>query len=360
MSAEAFHADGPRVRIGFDGDGASELRFGRAGPQARRIDVAQLGLGIDHRLRQPGRDLRLQLRFHRCIGVFFGGLEFGGDLQARRGAGERALHRGLRDHIDVVVFGQRCLHTAVKRRVDRHRRRALQLDARAVVAIGDIHALHFERVLGVLVDVAAREVRRLQHGRAGPAHLVDAEGDIHVDRQHELLQRLGGLFARRAALLDQHLLRVHFAQLHLALEEGRELPADGGVVHLDGDALALVLEPADVAAGAQRAGHVAALERLARRQALRGLRERERERGVRAQPPPRARAEQQHGEDETREGPCQRAHHAARARAPDRGRHGRHGRHWGGDGFFVRHRKRRGQKVKPRRKCRRNFFVSTP
>jgi hypothetical protein len=305
---------GAGVGVGLQLDAAGELRLRRAGPQARRIDVAQVGLGVDHRLRQPGRDLRLHLGLHGGVGVLLGGLQLGGHLQPRAGARERALDGGGGQHVDVVVLGQRRLHAAVERGVDRHGRGPLQLHAGAVVAVGNVHALDLQRMLGGLVEgVGARQVQRLQHGRAGPAHFVDAKRQLDLHGQHDLLQRLHGLGAGRAAFLDQHLLRMHLAELHLALEQRRQLPADGGVVDLDRHALALVLEPADVAAGAQRAGHVAALQRLAGGQPLRGLREREGQRLVGAQVPPRARGQQQHHEQQAGDGPGQRACGAARA-----------------------------------------------
>jgi hypothetical protein len=215
-----------------------------------------------------------------------------------------------------LAFGQRRTHAAVERQVERHRRVALQPDARAVVAVGQIDTVDIQCVLALCVDVVAGEVHGLDHRRPGPAHGADAEGQVHIHRQHdpfERLQRLAG-DGRGAAAFYQHVLRDDLAQLHLALEQRLERPADRGLVHLDRQRGALPLQVADAAAGAQRAAHVAALQRLAGRHVARGLGERVGERLVGAQPPPRAGADGDHQNDERRERPRQATQHAACAR----------------------------------------------
>jgi len=118
--------------------------------------------------------------------------------------------------------------------------------------------------------VGARQPLGLQGRVVAPLQLVYLEAQLHRQRQHQFLQRLGwggGLVMFQRGEVDAR--RADVAQLQPALQQQGQLPAHLGIRHIYHQAWAAPAQPANAPAAAQRPCHIAALQALPGGQPLR-------------------------------------------------------------------------------------------
>ena len=259
--AVAFRLD---LHLAFE-QGGGQLR-----PERGQVERRQPGIELDQRLGPPRRDLGLEVGTGRGRGAGFGLLKLGRDGQAGGLGRQGAFHGGLALQRDAGAFGagNGGAQPGCQGRVESHRRCALQGRLAAVVAFGHIDAVDFQLVGAAGVAVVTGQVAGLQRRRARPFDRIDLEGQLDLDRQCQLLQWPGGALVGGAALLDDDPGHVQITELDALVQQRSPLPADRGVVQLDGQRRALVAQPPDPAARADRPAHIPRLQCLARRHSL--------------------------------------------------------------------------------------------
>ncbi|MPM56301.1 hypothetical protein SDC9_103103 [bioreactor metagenome] len=218
------------------------------------------------------------------------GAGLGLDVDARLFGGERSVGLHLRGDGDLgFVLGHRVGHlqVALELRIDLHGACALQAQVGLVTAVGPAHLVHVQHMGAAVVCVVAGEAIDRGFRRAFPDDAIHLEGHVNLDRQRELLQRLGGLLGLGAGrALEAQFTDMHHAELERAREQRAQAPADLGVLHLHGHGGALPLQRADLAAAAYRSGDLARLQALAFGQKTRHALQRIGQRIVAARPPP--------------------------------------------------------------------------
>ena len=106
-----------------------------------------------------------------------------------------------------------------------------------------------QQMLVLVVLVPAAQCAGLQRGRAGPAQFVDAEVQVHLERQRHIVQRRttgGGAFAGDAEFSD-----VQRIELQTPVEQALGLPCQFDLVRLYQQAVAFPAQHSDMPALAQ-------------------------------------------------------------------------------------------------------------
>ena len=240
------------------------------------------------------------------------GLQLGLHLQAGIGTGQGAFHRGLGHHGQggVVATRHGCGDTSVEGGVQRHGGCALQLHGGAVVAIGNVHTVDGQLVVGAVKAVMAGQGGGLQRWRADPAQVVHPEGGIHLDGQQQRLQRFCRGVAGWPQRFNHDRTCVDFAQLHFAAKQGAHLPANIQAFHVHRHARAGPAQPANVAAVAQGSFDVAGGQGLVGGQKPLHLGQAGGQRLVRAGPPPEGPCQHQGQRQQVNHAPDEKAPHA--------------------------------------------------
>ena len=199
----------PAVVCGLQAGAAGEPRARRLGPQRGQVQRLQFGGGLQQRLAGPGRQAGLQVgvQWRAAFGACAAQLRR--DVQAPGGACQAALQLcpGLRLQLRCAA-GQGGVHAAVQLGRQGHGGACLQLGLQRIAALGQVELLHLQSVLRAVVAVVAGQAFDGDGAGAGPGDALKGKGQLHLQRQQQLLQRLGRFAAGLALGCEGDLCRL--------------------------------------------------------------------------------------------------------------------------------------------------------
>ena len=108
------------------------------------------------------------------------------------------------------------LHLPIDFGLQAHRAGALQHQVGVIAAISPLHIVHCQLVFAAVIAVVALESLDQCLRRALPDDAIDLKRHIKLQRQCQLLQRLGRRFVRIRCAGNLQLSNMHLAQLQLA------------------------------------------------------------------------------------------------------------------------------------------------